>query len=242
MTALAPEAAAQAYLTLDLKAKLFLVIHGLRWWVSTPLSHSFNEGHLVAFEEETLQGGKPPDLWWFESDNDKLFELSPFAKTILSLVAQFYRILGKNDNKWFDKARPDKAGLWISRLIPIPTGGEALFLDYPDLGTAFRRVTDLINSVAKEKVGNFKILAWQMAYACHLLPDLEESTSALVMEWKHLLRSKHLLQWRSEAWHQFDDGSEGTDLDKEGFATTDDRKTPLVLNLCTIFVVDVKVV
>jgi hypothetical protein len=222
-TALAPEAAAQAYLTLDLESKLFLVVHGLRRWVSTPLSRSSNKGHLVAFEGETLQGGKSLDLWRFEGDNDKLFELAPLAKTVLSLVAQFYRIPGKNNDKWFDEARPDKAGLWISWLIPIPTGWAALFLDYPDLGTVFHQFTALINSVAKEKVENFKNLAWQMAYACHLMPDLEESTSALAMEWKHLPRSKHLLRWRSDAWHQFDDGSGGTDLDKEGFAIMDFR-------------------
>jgi hypothetical protein len=93
-------------------------------------------------------------------------------------------------------------------------GWAALFLDYLDLGMAFRYVTDLINSVAEEKVGNLKILAWQMAYACHLMPDLEESTSALAIQWKHLPRSKHLLQWRCETWHQFDDGSGGTDCDE----------------------------
>ncbi len=53
-TALAPEAAAEAYLVLDLKSKTFLMVHGLRWWVSTPLSRSSNEGHLVAFGGETL--------------------------------------------------------------------------------------------------------------------------------------------------------------------------------------------
>jgi hypothetical protein len=37
-TALALEATAQACLTLDLEAKTFLVVHGLRWWASTPLS------------------------------------------------------------------------------------------------------------------------------------------------------------------------------------------------------------
>ncbi len=76
-TALAPEAAAQAYLTLDLKAKTFLVVHGLRRWASTPPSRCSNEGHLVAFKGETLQDGKPPDLGRFEGDNDKLFELPP---------------------------------------------------------------------------------------------------------------------------------------------------------------------
>ncbi len=162
----------------------------------------------------------------FEGDNDKLFELAPLAETVLSLVAQFYQIPGKNNDKWFDEVRSDEADLWIGRLIPIPTGWAALFLDYPDLGTAFHRVTNLINSVAEETVGNIKILAWQMAYACQLMPDLEESTSALAMDWKRLLRSKHLLQWRSEAWNQFNDGSGGTDLDEEGEATTDDRKTP----------------
>jgi hypothetical protein len=53
-TALAPKAAAQAYLVLDLKSKTFLMVHGLRWWVSTPPSGSSNKGHLVAFEGETL--------------------------------------------------------------------------------------------------------------------------------------------------------------------------------------------
>jgi hypothetical protein len=76
-TALVPEAAAQAYLTLDLKAKTFLVVHGLCQWVSSPLSRSSNEGHLVAFEGETLQDGKLPDLWRFKGDDDKLFELVP---------------------------------------------------------------------------------------------------------------------------------------------------------------------
>jgi hypothetical protein len=152
-TALAPEAAAQVYLTLDLEDKLFLVVKGLRQWVSTPPSRSSKKGHLVAFEGETLQGGKPPDLWRFEGDDDKLFKLASLAETVLSLVAQFYWIPGKNKDKWFDKARPDKAGLWISWIVPIPTGWAALFLflDYPDLGTAFRCVTDLINSVAEEK-------------------------------------------------------------------------------------------
>jgi hypothetical protein len=150
----------------------------------------------------------------------------PPLPRLFSLVTQFYQISGKNNDKWFDKAGFDETGLCIGRLIPIPTRWAALFLDYPDLGTEFRRVTDLINSVAEEEVGNFKILVWQMAYACHLMPDLEESTSALAMDWKRLLRSKHLLRWRSEDWHQFDDGSGETDLDKEGKATTDNRMMP----------------
>ncbi len=88
-TALVPEAAAQVHLTLDLEAKTFLVVHSLHWWVSTPPSRSSNEGHLMAFEGESLQGGKPPDLQQFEGDDDKLFELAPLAETVLSLAAQF---------------------------------------------------------------------------------------------------------------------------------------------------------
>jgi hypothetical protein len=100
---------------------------------------------------------------------------------------------------------------------------------------------DLINLIAEDKVKNYKILAWQMAYACHLMPDSVESTSALELDWKCFPRSKHLLRWRSEAWHQFNDGSGGTDLDKEGEATTDDSKMlpedppPPVDNFLSIF-------
>jgi hypothetical protein len=54
-TALVPEAVAQAYLTLDLEAKTFLVVHGLRRWASRPPSCSSNKGHLVAFKGENLQ-------------------------------------------------------------------------------------------------------------------------------------------------------------------------------------------
>jgi hypothetical protein len=93
--ALAPETAAQAYLTLNLKTTTFLVVHGPRQWASTPLSSSSNEGHFMAFKGETLQDGKPPDLWRFKGDNDMLFELAPLTKTVLSLVAQFYQIPGK---------------------------------------------------------------------------------------------------------------------------------------------------
>ncbi len=68
LTALAPEAMTKGYLTLDLESKTFLIVHGLRWWVSTPPSCSSNKGHLVAFEGETLQNGRQPDLWRFEED------------------------------------------------------------------------------------------------------------------------------------------------------------------------------
>jgi hypothetical protein len=47
----------------------------------------------------------------FEGDNDKLIELAPLAKTVLSLVPQFYWIPGKNDDKLFDKAMSDETGL-----------------------------------------------------------------------------------------------------------------------------------
>jgi hypothetical protein len=35
----------------------------------------------------------------FKGEDDKLFELAPLAETVLSLVAQFYRIPSKNNDK-----------------------------------------------------------------------------------------------------------------------------------------------
>ncbi len=67
-------------------------------------------------------------------------------------------------------------------LIPIPTAWAAMFLDYPNVGTALRQVQALIRSVAINKLENFKLLAYSMTYACFLLPDLSEATSVLELD------------------------------------------------------------
>ncbi len=59
-----PAAKAQMYLALLPNSDVFIVLHGLHRWVTTPPSRIVNEGKLVAFKVETLgkNGEEPPDL------------------------------------------------------------------------------------------------------------------------------------------------------------------------------------
>ena len=163
--ALSEAAMAQTYLALLPNSDVFIVLHGLHRWVTTPPSRSVNEGKLVAFEGETLgeKGEEPPDLLQFEGNEADLFGLLSLAQTDLALVANFYDNPGPRDTKWFGEAVLDKAhGVRLGRLIPIPTVWAAMFLDYPNIGTALRRTRALIGSVSLEKVENFKLLAYSM--------------------------------------------------------------------------------
>jgi hypothetical protein len=67
-------------------------------------------------------------------------------------------------------------------LIPIPTAWAAMFLDYPNVGTALRQVQALISLVAIETVKNFKLLAYSIRYAGFLLPDSLDATSVLELD------------------------------------------------------------
>ena len=204
--ALSQEYAAQTYLGIDRNTSCFLVLHGLRRWTPNPSSRSMNSGRLVAWEGETLQDGGPPDLWRLESDEAQLFQLVPFSGVDLKKVSQFYSD-EKNDNEFFDVGDlSHHDGHWVSRLVPIPTGWAALFLDYPPLGVAFRRVRDLINSIATDKADNFQILAWQMACACFRTNGIEPC-SALALEWSRLARSKSNLELSLRAWQDAEDDS-----------------------------------
>jgi hypothetical protein len=86
------------------------------------------------------------------------------------------------------------------RLIPIPTAKAAMFLDYPNIGTALRQVHVLISLVAIEKVENFKLLAYSMTYAGFLVPDLSDATNMLELDWKRLPCVKLNMTWRNKAW------------------------------------------
>jgi hypothetical protein len=65
---------------------------------------------------------------------------------------------------------PDAGGPgWTSvcgRLIPIPVEWVPMFLDYPDSGTAFRRLVDLVNLVDGAEQDKYTYLARSIAYAC----------------------------------------------------------------------------
>ncbi len=140
--ALSPAARLQAYVALLPDADTFVVLHGLHRWVTVLPSQSVNEGRLVAFEGKTLgeDSREPPDLLRFDGDKNKLFKLLSLAKIDLEQVTNFYSgSFPHHDHKWFDEATFDEVeGVRLGRLIPIPTAWAALFLDYPNLGTALR--------------------------------------------------------------------------------------------------------
>jgi len=214
--ALSEAAMAQTYLALLPNSDVFIVLHGLHRWVTTPPSRSVNEGKLVAFEGETLgeKGEEPPDLLRFDGNEADLFGLLSLAQTDLALVANFYDNPGPRDTKWFGEAVLDKAhGVRLGRLIPIPTVWAAMFLDYPNIGTALRRTRALIGSVSLEKVENFKLLAYSMTYATFLLPDSPDMSSVLQLDWKRLPRGRSNMAWRVQVWQAGHHGTSDTEFD-----------------------------
>jgi hypothetical protein len=110
--------------------------------VTIPPSRSVNKGKLVAFEGETLEedGREPPDLLRFDGKENNLFMPLSLSKTDLTQVTSFYDgSFPHHDDKWFDVATLDKIeGVRLGHLIPIPTAWAAMFLDYPNVGTALR--------------------------------------------------------------------------------------------------------
>jgi hypothetical protein len=153
--ALSPGCKAQTYLCIDRNSSCFVVLHGLRRWTANPSSRSINSGRLMVWKVEIIEDGGPPDLWQLDDNNAQLFEWFPFAGVDLRKISHFYSN-EDNDEIFFDVGdHSHQNGHWVSRLIPIPTGWAALFVDYPPLGVASRRIMDLINSVAADKADNF---------------------------------------------------------------------------------------
>ncbi len=198
-TALAPENASQTYLAILGGSGNFAVLHGLQRWPAATCS-SINDGRLIAFEGKTTKENQPPDVWRFDDGDESLFRLQGFAEVEPSRVAKFYSTPDRVDENFFDEVCPDDTGLWIGSLIPVPIMWAALFLDYPNMGTAFRRMEDLVRSVEKSKRHIFRPLVMSMAYACHQRAGSEDSTNALAMPWKRIPRSKPALQVMTRMW------------------------------------------
>ncbi len=140
----------------------------------------------MAFKGKTLgkDGHDPPDLMRFKEEKAQLFKICSLAATNLDRISNFYDgTFPKQDTAWLGKAEFDKeTGTRLGCLIPIPMAWAALFLDYPNLATALCRVWALICLVKMEKLGNFKLLAYSMAYACFLVPGMEDYTSVLAAD------------------------------------------------------------
>jgi hypothetical protein len=163
----------------------------------------------------------------FEEADGQLIKLHSLAKINLDWVASFYDwTFPKSDATWFDKASfNEETGTRLGRLIPIPTAWAALFLDYPNVGTALQRIWALISLAAIGKLDNFKLLTYSMAYACCLLPGMVDYTSVLATDWKRLPHSKPNTTWRREEWQASKDSALDMDFD-EGDSVKDLKLPP----------------
>ncbi len=127
-------------------------------------------------------------------------------------VAKFYA-LDDNVDYYRNTIVPDKGGAgWAplcGRLIPILVEWASLFLDYPDMGTTFRRIMDLIRSVDKTERVKFQYLAQSVVYACSSASEEVRPVSTMASQWKRLILSKQTNEWAQWAWSGQSESAEG---------------------------------
>jgi hypothetical protein len=169
---------------------------------------------VVAFEGNVQSGRGVPNLWRFDEPDEQLFWLVMLPPVALRKVAKFYA--SDNNNDYYrntivpDKGRAGWAPL-CGRLIPIPVEWASLFLDYPDMGTTFRWIVDLIHSVNKTKRVKFQYLAQSVVYACSLASEEVRPVSTMASQWKRLILLKQTNEWAQRAWSGQSESAEGID-------------------------------
>jgi hypothetical protein len=203
--ALGPTATGRAYLAMLNAEGVFLVMHGLQWWMEAPGRTCHQCGKKVAFEGEVRTGTGVPNLWRFDEPEEQLFRPLTLPPVLLSDTAIFYaeEAIGEY---YRATVVPDAGGTgWApacGRLIPIPVEWAPMFLDYPDSGTAFCRLVDLINSVHGAEQDKFTYLAQSMAYACLSASEEEQPLSTMSSKWKRMVMSKTTRKWATGAWSE----------------------------------------
>jgi hypothetical protein len=225
-SALGPKAKGWTYLAMLNAEGVFLVMHGLQWWAGPPSGARNQHGKVVGFKGEVRMGTNVPNLWRFEEPEEQLLRLLTLPPVLLSDTARYYA--DRANNKYYcTTVAPDARGAgWApscGRLIPIPVKWVPMFLDYPDSGTAFRRLVDLVNLVDKAKQGKFTYLAWSMAYACLSASKEEHPVSTMSARWKRLVMSRTMRTWATSAWM----GQPPSDKTKEERLITSASKPPI---------------
>ena len=199
--ALAPEAAHRTYLAIVNESGVFGVFHGLRRW--TTGAKGVNEGRIVAFEGEVRADHGAPHVWRFEEEDEDVFDPVPLPDGVSFMAAvEYYGGVAQDSNFWEDVAPATNNEQWTGRLIPIPTQWAPLFLDYPNLGTAFKRALELVARVDQEEQEKFWGFARSMMYACCSNADHKKPTSALSMAWKRLPRTETISAWAANEWNE----------------------------------------
>jgi hypothetical protein len=195
---------------------------------------SINDGRIVAFEGETVQDNQPPDVWRFERSDEDLFRLKGFEEIEPCPVSKFYHTTDSHNNMCFAEARQGDEGLWVGSLIPIPMMWAPLFLDYPNMGTTYRRVEDLVQGVDHTQRRLFKPLLMSVAYACHQRAGSQGS--ALLMDWKRVARLQHTLPILMRLWSGGEEDDEGSKDDDQSKLKDPPEIIPQAGNFDSLFV------
>ena len=124
-------------------------------------------------------------------------------------MSNYYHASDSHDDTFFADAHLGAEGLWVGALIPIPLMWAPLFLDYPNLGTTYHRVQDLVQGVDPSQRRLFKPLLMSVAYACHQCAGSQDS--AIAMDWRRIARSHHSLPIMTDMWSDGQTEEERTD-------------------------------
>jgi hypothetical protein len=200
----APE---RAYLVVMNGGDHLSVIHHLFRWKAPEGGRSRLDGRLVAFEGEVLDGHGLPRLWSFAEDEERLLELRPLSVEALGHAARFYQD-GARDDEFHDRHTLPLGvrGATVQtcqRLIPIPVGWAHMFLDNPPMGVAYRRMLQLMTSLADTAADRrlFRAFGDGVALACGSPdPTAINPVSAAHLTWKRVAYSKATLSVATAAW------------------------------------------
>jgi hypothetical protein len=232
--ALGPKATERTYLAMLNAEGVFSVLHGLQWWAEAPGGPRNQRGRIVAFEGEVRMGTGIPNLWRFKEPDDQLFRLLILPQLLLSDTARYYKD-EVNAEYYRTTVTPDAGGPgWApacGRLIPIPVEWASMFLDYPDLGTAFRRLVDLVNLVNEAERDKYTYLARSVAYACLSASKEEHPLSTMSVQWKRMVMSRVTKMWAKSAWM----GQSSPDKAEEEDRPSASASPPTISNFSNIF-------
>jgi hypothetical protein len=143
------DAPKRVYLVVMNGAKHLSILHRLHRWKTPNEGHSCLDGCIVAFEGEVRDAHSLSLLWKFNKEEEVLLQLHQLPASALHHAALFYRNGNKDDqcHSRMTPPTPEWQGETVEtcrRLVSIPVGWAPMFLDYPSMGTAFRRMIQLM--------------------------------------------------------------------------------------------------
>ena len=184
----------------------FSVLHHLHRWRSPEGVRSRLNNRIVAFEGEVRSEHGLPLLFRFDEDDDKLLQLQLLPSGLANHAADFYRD-GQQDDEFHRgqvPPRQDYRGNTTAtggRLIPIPVSWAPFFLDYPNMGLAFRRLIHLMWGAEPRDRGHLKPFSNGIALACGTPHPTDDSPcSALDSLWKRVPYTRTTLAGATAAW------------------------------------------